>query len=103
MRQTEVDAHLDGLESDRARLRSCLLDDCVAFDDAEVAHLALRLRSQRVLGARLRHHADPAGAQHARELGEDLGGIRHVMERVVARDAVDRFVRELQAVAVEVQ
>ena len=51
--------------------------------------------------ARLAESGDAAVHEHTCELGDDPCGIRHVMKGVEADDPIDRRIRKIEMLAVE--
>ena len=50
---------------------------------------------------RLGEAGDATGTEHAAELAHHAGGIRDVMKRVEAEDAIDALVRQVDAASIE--
>ncbi len=95
------DAERQVRESGRARKREDVVHVDVVLEHAVVPHLVLRLRGLRVPASGLAESGDPPGLQHPAELGDHFRRIGHMVKRVEAHDAIDRFVIEPDAVAVE--
>src|SRR5205814_9476605 len=101
MRFGAEDGQLEIDESGRTRPRPDVLHHHVVFDRRVVLHLVLRARAFRMVTPRLGEAGDATGTEHAAELAHHAGGIRDVMKRVEAEDAIDALVRQVDAASIE--